>query len=42
MPASAVMLATRAFVQVLLALVKTYRVALAVNRDSPVEELHGA
>ena len=42
MPASALMVATRAFVHVLLALAKAYRVALAVNRDSPVEELRSA
>ena len=42
MPVSAVMIATRAFVQVLLAMAKAYRVAVTVNRESPVEAIRGA
>ena len=39
MPSSALAVATRAFVTVLLLLARQYELALDINRDSPAERL---
>ena len=39
MPSSLFLVATRAFVKVLLALARTYELALQVNRESSAEQL---
>ena len=42
MPVSSVLLAARALVHIMLAMAKVYRVPVAVNRESPAEELRAA